>query len=286
MIQAGLHGVNSFTTNISFLVSQKIVQRLFPPLPHPCNSCKFNSVDICTASQFQVLNLELPGSTNVNTVIHSVKKCSIVIRSVKKCLLRNLPGSVSCDLSWLHVRKIMKDTDLCKPASPNCPMGAHVTSCVQYNQLTSLGCYFWPGNRLARFHSPTTQQSCHFDIHQLHHHNLKMWPSPTHNDSVENCDLQLANRAKCLVMTQDVDPPLTRELWPLCDLDLDKRAATFVCPWPTCRRLILAWSCSWWTEVLYCTQMPFSKLRRMWKVLGFTIIMFEKSTCTHRRRTH
>ena len=51
-------------------------------------------------------------------------------------------------------------------------------------------------------------------------------------------------------------------------------------PWPTCRRLILACSCSWWGEVLYCTQMPFSKLRRMGNVLGFTIIMLEKSTCT------
>ena len=37
-------------------------------------------------------------------------------------LLRNQPGSDSCDLLWLLVRKIMKGIHLCKPALLNCPI--------------------------------------------------------------------------------------------------------------------------------------------------------------------
>ena len=37
-------------------------------------------------------------------------------------LLRNQPGSGSCDLSWLLVHKITKGIHSCKPASLNCPV--------------------------------------------------------------------------------------------------------------------------------------------------------------------
>ena len=44
---------------------------------------------------------------------------SIVIHSVKQHLLRNQPGSDSCDLLLLIARKITKGIHSCKPASLN-----------------------------------------------------------------------------------------------------------------------------------------------------------------------
>ena len=73
-----------------------------PPSPFPRNSCKRNSNGLCTVLQYSNFNF----------------RCKFVIHS----LLRNRPGSGSCDLSRLLARKITKGIHSCKPASLNCPI--------------------------------------------------------------------------------------------------------------------------------------------------------------------
>ena len=95
-----------FPQTRDLLVNQKMTQRHFLSTLHPLSVVIF-----ATATWWHLYCFAILGST------------SIVIHSMKQCILRNWPGSGSCDLSRLLVQKITKGIHSCKPASLNRPIG-------------------------------------------------------------------------------------------------------------------------------------------------------------------
>ena len=92
-----------FPQTHDLLVCQKSCKDTFFPsfITFPCNFSKCNSTNC-----FIILGLT-----------------SIVIHCMNQHLIRNRPGSGSCDLFWLHTWKIMKGIHSGKPASLNGPIG-------------------------------------------------------------------------------------------------------------------------------------------------------------------
>ena len=101
-----------FSTNSQFFGQPKNdVKTLFSTLHHP-SLVIFSPIFLQRQQWWHLSCLAILSST------------SIVIHSVNQHLLRNWPGSDSCDLSRLLVQKIVKDVQSRKPVSLNCPVSS------------------------------------------------------------------------------------------------------------------------------------------------------------------